>query len=298
MTGKVVAVANMKGGVGKTTIVVGLAETLASVPILGRRLKVLVVDLDAQANSSICIAGDDVLEELLEAGASIEVYLDRAVVHGERVSLKSFIRRQATSLCAGHAPIALSLIPSSPELRYVERDMICTLTKSGYSIEAVEGRVRELFVKEVDALRREFDFILFDCPPGISSFTEAVLKASDIIITPVVPDTLSTYGLVGFCNRVLASPRLAGGAIRKPYVLANRVTPTALANRRMQEMRLEAAQPDAGFHMFRTEVPQSAALVSAVGYKDSAPTYARKYGNAQYVLEQLAAETLEILNAN
>lgn len=297
MLGKVIAVANMKGGVGKTTLVVGLAETLASIPITGRKLKVLVIDLDAQANSSICIAGDELLDDLISREKSIDFYLERAVIHGERIHLGDFIRKQATNLCAGQVLIDLSLIPASPELRYVEREMICSLTKAGHSLEAVEGKVRELLLKEIRLLKSDYDVILFDCPPGISSFTEAVLKASDLVITPVVPDWLSTYGLIGFCNRVLAAHRAQLGNMRKPWVLANRVTQTAVAERRLKEMRFEASLPDAGFNLFRTEVAQSAALVNAVGYRDAAPTYARKYGNAQYVLEQLAQETLEILYA-
>lgn len=298
MTGKVIAIANMKGGVGKTTLVVGLAETLAALGSMRRKINVLVIDLDAQANASMCIAGDDLLDGLITADKTVEVFLTRGVMHNEPVRLTDFVRHHATSLCSGNEPIALALVPASPELRYAEREIIYTLTRSGFSLQAVEGRVRELVHREVNGLREAFDYIIFDCPPGISAFTEAVLKTSDLVISPVVPDRLSTYGLIGFCDRVLASPRASLGVLRLPWVLANRVTNTKVAQNRLAEMRLEAVQPDAGFRMFTTQIPQSAALVAAVEYDDPAPTYAKKYGDARYVLQALAKETLEILDAH
>lgn len=298
MTGKVIAVANMKGGVGKTTLVVGLAETLAAIAFTGRKLNVLVMDLDAQANASLSLAGEEIVDELVNQERTVECFLKRGVIGDGSVRLVDFIRPQASNLCSGRDLIPLSIVAATPELRYTEREIIYSLTRAGYSLEAIEGRVRELVHREIKALRRQFDVIIFDCPPGISAFTEGVLKASDLVIAPVVPDRLSTYGLMAFCNRVLASPRASRAALRLPYVIANRVTDNKMHRKRLEEMELESVQVDAGFKLYSSRIPQSAALVSAVEYWAQAPTYAGKYGAARVFLERVAAETLEILHAN
>ena len=67
MTGKLVAVANMKGGVGKTTSVVMLADALAA-----GGASVLVIDLDPQASASVCFAGDGILAEMITGGRTLD----------------------------------------------------------------------------------------------------------------------------------------------------------------------------------------------------------------------------------
>lgn len=295
MTGKIISVCNMKGGVGKTTLVVSLAETLAAGGA-GKRMKVLVIDLDAQAHASFCIAGDDLLFQLFKDHRSVDFFFEDAVIDGRKKQLNDFTRKSASSMTAGGEIISLALVPASERLRYVERSIIHTLTGSGTSFEAVEKKVRDLVASEIELLRSVFDVIIIDCPPGISIFTEAALWASDIVLAPVIMDKFSVLGLTTFCKRVLAAPRRRSAIL--PYVLANRVQPTKVAVRVLQGLRAEAEAPDAGFRMLKTEIPQSAALVKAMACEDNAPTYALKYGNARQDLENLAREIVEIIDAD
>jgi cellulose biosynthesis protein BcsQ len=75
VAGKLIAVANMKGGVGKTTTVVMLAEALAA-----DGARVLVVDLDPQASVSVCLAGPDRLWGMIAQGRTLEAYLALKVI--------------------------------------------------------------------------------------------------------------------------------------------------------------------------------------------------------------------------
>jgi cellulose biosynthesis protein BcsQ len=293
MTGKIISVCNMKGGVGKTTLVVGLAETLAAGGA-GTRQKVLVIDLDAQAHASYCIAGDDLLFKLFKEHQSIDFFFEDAVIDERRKRLDEFVRRQASDMTAAGELISLALVPASERLRYVERSIINTRTGGGSSFEEIERRVRELIAAEVELLRKLFDVIIFDCPPGISIFTEAALWASDMVIAPVIMDKFSVLGLSTFCKRVLAAPRRRAAIL--PYVLANRVQPIKVATRVLASLQAESDAPDAGFKLLETKIPQSAALVSAMDADGTALTYAQKYGNASGHLQALAREVMEILN--
>jgi len=293
MTGKIISVCNMKGGVGKTTVVVGLAETLAAGGG-GKRLKVLVIDLDAQAHASYCIAGDDLLFRLFKEHQSIDFFFESTVIDERRKRLDDFARRQASDMTAAGDLISLALVPASERLRYIERSIIHTLTSTGVSFEEIEKRVRELVATEVELLRKVFDVIIFDCPPGISIFTEAALWASDVVIAPVVMDKFSVLGLTTFCKRVLAAPRRRAAIL--PYVLANRVQTTRVASRVLASLQAESDAADAGFKLLATRIPQSAALVAAMDGEGAAPTYAQKYGNASEHLQALAREVMEILN--
>jgi chromosome partitioning protein len=198
MAGKLIAVANMKGGVGKTTTVVSLAEALAAD---NPNASVLVVDLDPQASASVCLAGDDLLAEMITKGRTLEDFLDLrllARVPAKDAPLAPRIREAVSRTTHRGNQLRLSLLPCGPELRIVEREIIYSLNERKFNMRGIEGQTWRLFEQEFMPLGKTYDYVIFDCPPGISPLSEVAIRASDIVIVPTIPDFISVYGLNGF----------------------------------------------------------------------------------------------------
>ncbi len=288
----VIAVANMKGGVGKTTVVVSLAETLA-LGLGGAPRSVLVIDLDAQANASFSLAGDAVLLDLIQSGRTVDAFLEDRVMFNQERSLKELIQH-GVGAAPSNAETAdsggVSLIASSPELRLVEREMLVFLSRGETSLEEIEAHVSAIFRFELEALKPEFDAIIIDCAPGISPITEAALWAADRVIVPTAPDLMSSLGLEAFCRTVMiADP--AGAAARKPWVLANRVQAGPAQAAVLAALRAEGGAKDGGFCLFETEIPDCADLEEATNWSGSRTPYGLKYGSeTAALLRKLAAE--------
>ena len=154
------ALVNQKGGVGKTTTTINLGAYLAA---LGQR--VLIVDLDPQANATSCLGVDKrvVLSSTYDAIIDEDVQ-PAAILYNERLSL--------------------SLLPSSPAL-------------AGAEIELVEETGREYRLRNaLEPLEEKFDYILIDCPPSLGLLTVNGLVASrDGALVPVQCEYLALEGL-------------------------------------------------------------------------------------------------------
>ena len=293
MVAKVISVANMKGGVGKTTIAVALAHEFVKSFDGQKSARVLLVDLDAQANASFSLCGDAALTGLIEQGKTIDAFLEDSIVLNMKRELKDFIYSPApTNPSQG----GLFVIPSSPELRIVEREMICFLSRRKRGLLEVERVITELFSAQLQELKASFDVIVFDCAPGISALTEAALRSSDIIIVPTIPDFISNLGLEAFCKTVLISNREGTDLQKTPWVVANMVKTSMHHQAMLQEMRAEATADDGGFKMFAIEIPdmpwveEATTSVSGAGARAFA-------ADASGSFSKLAAEVMEVTHA-
>jgi len=159
MRGRIISVANQKGGVGKTTTSINLSACLAEA---GK--KVLVIDIDPQANTS---SGLGIDKQNLPAS----VY--EVIVGGKRLD-EAIYKTQVNGLF---------LLPAKVEL-------------AGAEIELIDHEEREFILKSllVD-LKYTYDFIIIDCPPSLNVLTVNALTASDSVLVPIQCEYFALEGL-------------------------------------------------------------------------------------------------------
>jgi chromosome partitioning protein len=296
MSAKIVAVANMKGGVGKTATVVSLAEALAAG---GKR--VLVIDLDAQANASICFAGDALLAMLMARKATIEGFLEDNLLGKKKMTFADCIRNNVSNVSHLNQQLPISLLPSSPELRSFEYRVIYDLTKRKMSWSDIIHGLSGVMSGQFSKARKNFDFILVDCAPGISVLTEVSIRLADLVIVPTIADFLSTFGLQAFCI-TLSSRGLTEG-VRKPrrlpHVLITRRRQVTIHAKTAKTLRNEISAEKPAFNVFKTEIPETVAIADALSQVDRFPVFSQKWGALVVpLLSDLVQEIEEVFNVH
>lgn len=177
---RILAVANQKGGVAKTTTVVNLAAALAE---LGQR--VLVVDLDAQACATFSLGLDP--EDLEDTGATVFMTRDP---------------QQDVATLVTTTPDGVDLLPASIDLAGADR-----------ALASVMGR--EYVVRDVLApLHDRYDWILLDCSPSLGIITINALTAADSVLVPLQCETLSHRGVGQLMETITDVQRLTNPSLR------------------------------------------------------------------------------------
>lgn len=281
MGAQVVSIINMKGGVGKSTTAVSLCETLA----IHHRRRVLLIDLDPQTNASIMAAGADRWGRLREEERTLDFYFEAYALNLKPKPFKSLIERGVSDL-KGKPDFAIAA--SAPEFRFVERDLIEQFVKKGYHIDAIQKWINERFTNGLKSISSLYDFVVVDCPPGISLFAEAALMAADAILVPTIPDYVSRLGLIAFRRRALRLIEERRGGQAKLMVLATKVDESFSLHR----SELEVMADGLGDSLFKVRIPQLVDIARAAEWSETVRTFDQKYGAATPVVTALGEEFL------
>jgi chromosome partitioning protein len=272
-----IAVMNTKGGVGKSTIVLALAETLSA--FHGKN--VLIVDSDSQASASAMLMTTNSLFKLQKDGATIVDYLVKTVLHEETVEWPKFVVRDVSDVDDARS---VYLIPSDMELTLLERKI---------SEADRHGMLRSVIRDLLDQVRKVFDIVLIDCPPGLSILTESWLREADFHLSPTKPDYVSVCGLEVFRRFKALNPEM--GFAQNIGVLVNmkdRMSPS-------DEDYTNWLRSNAENRCFEQPLPRINALQDAARFSQLQRSYQAKYpGEAGHAVRALAAEVLTRMAAS
>ncbi|MFO0408997.1 MAG: ParA family protein [Dolichospermum sp.] len=190
--GHIIATANMKGGVGKTTITVNMATCLAK----NHGKKVLVLDLDSQISATLSLMSPVEFAKRRKQRKTLRYLLDQ-IINPEpeaKFTIHDIIQPQVCNLPG------LNLLPGDIDLydEFVVSEMLHnqSVALGEQDFETIWNRFERVLIRDIlKPVRDEYDFILLDCAPGYNLMTRSALASSDFYILPARPEPLSVVGI-------------------------------------------------------------------------------------------------------
>lgn len=243
--GKIIAVTNQKGGVGKTTSTVNLGASLAS---LGNR--VLLVDIDPQGNATSGVG--------VNKGDLDECVYNVLVEDAE-----------ATAVCVPTEVENLSIIPATIQL-------------AGAEIELVPTMSREVKLKRaLHEVKDDYDYILIDCPPSLGLLTINALTASDSVLIPVQCEYYALEGLSQLLNTI----RLVQKHLNKELMIEGVLLTMLDARTNLGIQVIEEVKMYFGDKVYNAVIPRNVRLGEAPSHGKPITVYDPKSKGAEVYLE-------------
>lgn len=271
-----ITVMNAKGGVGKSTLVLTLAETLAT----HHDKRVLVINSDAHASISTMLMAPDWLRTIQAQGRTFVDYLIAVTLKATPADWRTFVVQDVSDVDDARS---IDLLLGGGHLTLFEREV------SKGSREADLRMAIRTFLAEV---RDSYDIILIDSAPGLSVLTECWLREADFHLAPAKPDYLSTHALQ-FLQQFEQRDAQMGFSESLGVVISMKDVHSPEDEQFDRWLRHNIKN-----RCFEHAIPRASALQTAAYFSVRRRSYWAKYpGQTGKILRGLAAELLERLSA-
>ena len=224
--GRIIAIANQKGGVGKTTTAINLSASLAA-----KKKKVLVIDTDPQGNTT---SGfnidknnlDNTIYELILGECSIQDCLIRDIIPN------------------------ITVLPSNVNLAAAE-------------IELIGVEKKEYILKnEVDWIRDQYDFIIIDCPPSLNMLTVNAMTTADTVLVPIQCEYYALEGL----SQLIHTVNLVRERLNPNLQIEGILVTMYDARTNLSMQVVENVKNNLNLKIFKTVIPRNIRLAEAPSY--------------------------------
>ena len=261
--GRIIAIANQKGGVGKTTTAINLSASLAS---LGK--KVLAIDMDPQGNMSSGLGVDKnevekTVYDLIIGNIGIEECIYEEVIEN------------------------LDVLPSNIDLSAAEIELI--------GVENKEYILRD----EVNKVKEKYDFIIIDCPPALSMLTINAMTTSDSVLVPIQCEYYALEGLGQLINTIGLVQEHFNPVLLVSTMLVTMFDRRTLLSREVYN-EVKGHYPSI---VLNTTIPRSVKISEAPSFSQSVIAYdprgigAISYGEAALEIAQRSQQVLDTIDA-